>query len=217
MRLRKVKNTFDITIGQYQQFCKVENPTDIDIVSIFYNLDKDAVNLISHKQVTQLANEIKEILNSEHKHILKWNDLGFEPDLDNMTTNAFGDAITYAQSIDTAHLFTAVLYRPIKKRWLNFTKRYEVKEYTGTHNIRDKAKDLPLALFLGANAFFLTLRKDFTIAIQNRFQAKSKQLKANLNKSDLNETGDLLSHFMQLLEEISISSSMKLEKNQFVK
>ena len=217
MELKRIKSTFDITIGQYQEFVKIDNPDNIDVVSVFYNLDRDAVKLISHKQVDELANEIIEILNSEHKHVLKWKRFAFEPDLENMSAGAFGDAITYAQDISTAHLFTSVLYRPIVKRWFNFSKRYEIKPYEGTMHIGDKAKNLPLGLYLGANAFFFNLRNDFITAIQNRFQAKSKQVNQYLNKNDSKGIGVLLSRFMQQLEEITDNSFMKHQTNQLVK
>lgn len=219
LKLNKIKSTFDVTIGQFQKFNQIEDPTDIDIVSIFYNLDEDAVKLISHKDVKKLANDVKEALNKQPEHITKYKDLAFEPDLENMSAGAYGDAITYAQSIDTAHLFTVVLYRPIKKdlNWWFKRENYNIKEYKGASQISNKAKDLPLALFLSAQGFFLTLRNDLLNAIQNRFQQKNKQLSQNLKKKDYKDIGASLYRFMQLLEETTNDFSMKQEKNQLVK
>lgn len=219
LKLNKIKSTFDISIGQYQSYMKLQDPTDLQIVSIFYNIDIEAVKLISNKDLTKLVNDVKLALEAEHKHILKYKGLGFENDLEEMASGAFFDAILYAQDIQTAHLFTAVLYRPIKKDlWYYLrSKKYELKEYNGTKGLDNFAKDLPLALYLSCNTFFLTLRTDFLNAIQNRFQAESKQLKANSNKSDCKETGEMLCRFMQLLEEITISSSMLHPKSQLTK
>lgn len=218
VKFKRIKSTFDISIGQFQEFDKLENPTEQDIVSIFYKIDKSVIPTIPFKQIAELANELKTILDKEHKLILKYKGLGFEPDLDNMSTGAFADAVTYAEKLDTIHLFTAVMYRPIKKDiyWWMRSKQYNLKEYTGTKGIEDTAKDLPLALFLGAQAFFLTLRNDFLRSIRDRFQAESKQQKANLNKNDLTKIGGGVSDFMQLLEE-TILKSMQSQKSLYQK
>lgn len=216
VKLNKIKSTFDISIGQFQEYSKLDDPTELDIVSIFYAIDMDAVKLISNKDIKKLASHVLKVLESEQKHILKHDGLGFENDLENMTAGAFYDAMKYAQSIDTIHLFTAVLYRPIKKDlyWWFPSKKYNLKDYKGTKGIEEKAKDLPLALYLSCNAFFLTLRNDFLTAIRDRFQQKNNQLNQLQRKKDYKGTGETLYHFMQLLEETTSSFSTKLQKNQ---
>lgn len=219
LKLNKIKSTFDITIGQFQKYSKIENPTHIETVCIFYNLSEKAVNLFSYKDVERLANDVYKVFDQEHEHRLIYKDLGFEPDLENMAAGAYGDAINYAQSIDTAHLFTAVLYRPIKKNifWWFKRKEYNIEPYNGTKGLEKKAKDLPLGLYLGCQAFFLTLRNDLLNAIQNRIIQKNNQLNQYLNKSDSKETGALLYRFMQSLEEITTDFSTNHLTNQYAK
>ena len=211
VKLRKIKSTFDISIGQYQEYEKLENPTDEDIISIFYKIDKSLVPKLSVKDVNRIAQELREILgqdNTKHRLRLKYKGLGFEPDLENMQTGAFADAITYAENIDTIHLFTSVMYRPLKKDIYYFlrSKKYNIQEYNGTKGIEQQAKDLPLGLFLGAQAFFLTLRNDFLTAIRNRAAQKSQQSKASSSNVGSTETGGGGYDFMQLLEETILKS-----------
>ena len=220
-KVKKIKSTFDISIGQFQEFEKLEKPTDEQAISIFYNIDIEIVHKLSVKTITELSQSIAEVLgkeNDKHKLVRKYKGLGFEPDLENMQAGAFADAHTYAQSIETIHLFTAVLYRPIKKDIYNLfrTKEYNIKEYNGTKGIEEKAKDLPLGLFLGAQAFFLTLRKDFLSAILNRFQRSNQPQKADSNNNDLTGIGDGRSDFTRWQVEI-ISKLNEQQKSLYRK
>lgn len=217
-KLNKIKNSFDISIGQFQEYQALENPTKFDVVRIFYNIKEETAKQIVAKDINKLCDHVEKAINKEPEFKLKYKGLGFEPDLENMSAGAFYDAINYAQAIETAHLFTAVMYRPTKKGLKHlFGKKYQIKEYKGTSGMEEKAKDLPLGLYMGMTAFFLTLLKDLTSVIRSRFQAKSKQLNHNLNQKDYKETGETLYHFMQSLEEIISNSSIKFQMNPYQK
>lgn len=216
MKRKKIQSLFDITIGQFQEIKELKEPTNIEIISILYNIPIEKAKEISKKQVDQEANDIRKVLMHEAKFIKKYKGLGFEPDLDNMTAGAFADASTYSEQIETLHLFTAVLYRPIKKDiyWLTRSKNYNIKKYKSASEKEKQAKELPLALALSAQGFFLTLRKSFITVIQKRLVQKSKALKALQKQKGSKEIGDGGLNSMQLLEGI-ISNLKQLPMNQY--
>lgn len=207
MKRKKIQSLFDITIGQFQKYHEIENPDNTDIVSVFYDISREDADKISKKQIDQEANNIRKVLSQEPKFVTKYKGLGFEPDLDNMASGAFADAAKYGENIETFHLFTAVMYRPIIKNlyWLTRSKMYNIKEYDGAAKHEEKAKQMPLALTLSAHAFFLTLRESFITVIRNRLAQKSKQLKALQKQKDSTEIGDGVLNSMQLLEEIILN------------
>lgn len=216
MKKKKIQSLFDITIGQFQKIDELEDPTNIEIISILYNIPIEQAKKISKKQVDQEANNIRKVLMQKPEFIKTYKGLGFEPDLDNMTAGAFADASTYSEQIETLHLFTAVLYRPIKKDiyWFTKSKKYNIEKYKSASEKEKEAKEMPLALALSAQGFFLTLRKSFITVIQNRLVQKSKVLKALQKQNDSKGIGDGVLNSMQLLEEI-ISNLKQLPTNQY--
>lgn len=218
MKRKKIQSLFDITIGQFQKLQKYEDPTNIEIISIFYDIPIEQAKEISQKQIDSEANNIRKVLMQKPTFVKKWNGLGFEPDLDNMKAGAFADASTYSEQIETLHLFTACLYRPMKKNiyWLVNSNKYNIEEYKGALKREEEAKQMPLALALSAQSFFLTLRQSFITVIQNRIAQKSKHLRALQKQKDLTKTGDGVLNSIQSLEVI-ISNLKQLPKNQYQK
>ena len=218
MKRKRITSLFDITIGQYQKYLELKEPTNRQIISVFYNIPYELTADIPIKQINSEALQLKELFESKPEFIKKYKGLGFEPDLDNMKAGAFADAFEYSKNESTWHLFTAVMYRPIVKDWfwLTKSKKYNIKKYKSAKEIEDKAKQLPLALLMSAQGFFFDLRQSFLSVIHQRAHEKSKHLNQSPKQKGSTGIGDGVSNFMQLLEE-TILKLKELQMNLLAK
>ena len=72
MKRKKIQSLFDITIGQFQEIKELEEPTNIEIISILYKIPIEKAKEISKKQIDQEANNIRKVLMHEAKFIKKY-------------------------------------------------------------------------------------------------------------------------------------------------
>ena len=218
MKRKKIQSLFDITIGQYQKMAKIENITNHQIISIIYDIPYEIVLDVPEKQINAEAENIKQILNEKQNFIRKYKGLGFEPDLDNMSAGAFADAYEYSKNISQLHLFTSVLYRPIKKDYFYYirSKKYNITPYKSALEREEEVRELPLALLYSAQGFFLRLQKSYLNVIQKRIQAKSRRPSQLLKRIGSIKTGVGVLNSMQS----QVETTLKLigsQKNLLVK
>lgn len=218
MKRKQIQTLFDITIGQYQKIQSIENITNRQLISIVYNIPYEITADIPQKQIESEALHIKEVLNQKQDFIRKYKGLGFEPDLDNMTAGAFADAYEYSKNESQLHLFTAVLYRPIKKDWFYYTRseKYNIQEYKSALEVEEWSKGLPLALTISAQGFFFDLLKSFLNVIQSRIQQKSKQPSLLQKQTGSIKTGAGVLNSMRSLVETTLKLN-ELQKNRLVR
>ena len=114
------ENLNDITLGQYQEFLKIEEPTEEDILKVFLGLDLKGLGKIKAADVDKYANHITSLFEQEQEHVLKFDlkgvQFGFMPNLDEITYGENKDVTAYLNDWQTMHKAMAVLYRPIKQK-----------------------------------------------------------------------------------------------------
>jgi len=162
----------DITIGQYQRMHKL-NESDLEgialdneILKLFTGIEN--VGDISQKDRDSILESIAKALISDGKFNHRVNlgslSLGMIPNFDRMSGDEYSDVIKYADNVEDLHRFMAVAYRPIKHK--DFYKNYSIVKYTGTSELSEQMKELPMAIVKGFNGFFLSLSNDLEAHIQ---------------------------------------------------
>ena len=150
------ENLNDITLGQYQEFLKIEEPTEEDILKVFLGLDLKGLGKIKASDVDKYANHITTLFQQEPKHqlkfILKGIEYGFIPNLDEITYGENKDVTSYLNDWDSMHKAMSVLYRPVVTKLKD---RYTIEPYEGTHKYSETMKQMPLGVVMGSMVFFL--------------------------------------------------------------
>ncbi len=158
----------ELKLKDYQEYVKASaDLTENEIGKAIYDMINDT-NIDNPKQkdinkaIIDFDLFIKES-KSELNSIVKINDaeLGFIPDLENMTFGEVVDLDAYIGNIDDHHKLMAILYRPILDRKGN---KYRILDYNGTNNTSEKMRNLPLKYYFSALGFFDRLGKDLQIA-----------------------------------------------------
>ena len=196
------ENLNDITLGQYQEFLKLEEPTEEDILKVFLNLDLKGLGKIKAADVDKYATHITGLFEEEQQHVLKFDlkgvQFGFMPSLDEITYGENKDVTAYLNDWQTMHKAMAVLYRPIKQR---LGSRYLIEDYEGSHKYSETMKQMPLGVVMGAMVFFYNLTNALLKAIPNYLakQAKKEQTKGAISA----ENGEAIKRYIHLLKETS--------------
>jgi hypothetical protein len=177
-------NLNDITIGQYQRLHKL-NESDLEGVALDNEILKlftgvDNVGGISQKDRGGLLESITLALSNEgefkQRVKLEHLTLGMIPNFDKIVGSEYTDLIKYADSVEDLHRFMAVAYRPIKHK--DAFSNYSIVNYSGTSELSEVMKHLPMSIVKGFNGFFLTLSNDLEGHIQRcTAEAQAKELK----------------------------------------
>ena len=163
----KVPTSFDdITIEQYQRLHKINESgvtgkaLDDTMLKLFTGVDN--VGGISQKDRDNLLKSIGTALVTEGTFTQRCKlgslDLGMIPNFDRMVGSEYTDIIKYADSVENLHKFMAVAYRPIKHK--DAFKNYSIVNYSGTSELSEQMKQLPMSIVKGFNGFFLNLSND---------------------------------------------------------
>lgn len=166
----------DITLGQYQKFLKIEEPTSEDLLKCFMNLNLDGIGKMKDKDVNKLTVHINSLFEQTPKQKRRFDlngiKYGFIPDLDNITYGENKDVTTYISDWDKMNKAMTVLYRPI-----TFSKngKYLIEEYKGTRERSELMKKMPLGEVMGSLLFFWTLTNDLLSYIPNYIQKQSRE------------------------------------------
>tara|TARA_R110000803_G_scaffold172335_1_gene235248 strand:- start:287 stop:943 length:657 start_codon:yes stop_codon:yes gene_type:complete len=207
------ENLNDITLGQYQEFLKVEEPTEEDILKVFLGLDLKGLGSIKATDVDKYASHITSLFETEQKHslkfILKGVDFGFIPSLDDITYGENKDVTAYLNDWQTMHKAMAVLYRPITQKLSN---RYLIEDYGGSHKHSEAMKEMPLGIVMGAMVFFYNLTNALLKAIPSYLEKEAK--KGQMNGQISAENGEAIKKYIHLLKETS-GDLMKLQTYPF--
>ena len=128
------ENLNEITLGQYQEFLKIEEPTEEDILKVFLNINMQGLVKIKASDVDTYASHITNLFNNEpkfqNKFDLRGQEFGFIPNLDEITYGENKDITAYINDWQTIHKAMAVLYRP---RTNKLGKKYIIEDYEGSH------------------------------------------------------------------------------------
>ena len=151
----------EITLGQYQEFSKLENNTEIKpvdiqlkMIEIFCNVSDLVVRNIKATDRTEICNILNNMFDTEHQLVNRFKlngvDYGFIPELDDMTFGEYVDLDTFIGDNDNLHRAANVLFRTIEFKRGD---RYTIKDYDS--DTSEAAKDFPLDVVLGAIVFFI--------------------------------------------------------------
>jgi hypothetical protein len=170
-----------ITLERYIELSKIEEPTEMQVISILTGKSETDVKKLSIEEVESISKEIETVYNTKefvpyfkHKGVL----YGFIPNLDKITYGENRDLVSYISNWDTMHRAVAVAYRPIKKNWLGRPMlkkgQYVIEDYKGTSDA-DKFLDLDVKIVLAMQVFFYNLMRELVNSIPNYFQSKEMQ------------------------------------------
>ena len=190
----------DITLGQYQKFQLIEEPTNEDLLTIFLNVNINVIRQIKSSEFDRLVLHINSLFKQEQKHRLKFNlkgvSMGFIPNLDEISYGENKDVTTYISDWQTMNKAMAVLYRPIE---LSRRGKYTIKEYEGTRG-SEAYKDMPLSIVMGSMVFFYNLTNVLLKAIPNYLAKEST--KAQMKGRISVENGEAIKKSTHLLKEM---------------
>tara|TARA_R110000772_G_scaffold163631_2_gene275071 strand:+ start:412 stop:996 length:585 start_codon:yes stop_codon:yes gene_type:complete len=155
-----------ITLGQFQDYAKIEEPTQEDMVRILLSKSKAQVDKMKVDEFNKHVNEITKQIEKEPIFIDKFKiggvEFGFIPNLDEICYGENRDLTNYINDWQTMHLAMAVSFRPIT---LKKGGKYLIEEYGGTGKTGLLMKDCPLNVVQGMNVFFYNLINDLLSCI----------------------------------------------------
>ena len=199
----------EITLGQYQNFEKVNTEENKDtvfllqkMVQIFCNLNLKDVATIKYKSVQEIALHLNKVFDTKHNLIPTFElggvKLGFIPVLDDMTLGEYIDLDGNLGNWQTMHKAMSILYRPV-----TFSKghKYQIEEYKGIVN--DEAmKQAPLDVVFSAMVFFYHLSNELTQTILNFLQKETNKKLTTQQKQILGLSGDGINLYMDSLKKM---------------
>ena len=204
----KVQNKLaEITLGQYQKFSKIYTK-DVDqdflqkkMIEIFCGIPLADVNKIKYNSIQKVIEVILKMFNERPKLKKTFRlgniDLGFHPQLSEMTFGEFVDADTFSGDWETMDKAMSVLYRPIKDK---FNDRYLIEDYDG--ETKEFMKQMPLDVAFGAIFFLSNLRNELMKIILN-FSAKEMKKLSQRQVQALEKNGVGTAQCIHLLERMS--------------
>tara|TARA_R110002050_G_scaffold277064_1_gene422532 strand:+ start:128 stop:781 length:654 start_codon:yes stop_codon:yes gene_type:complete len=206
VNLRIPTSLNEITLGQYQEFAKLENNTKINpaeiqlkMIETFCSVSELVARGMRATDIAEICEMLNNMFDTEHQLVSKFKlngvDYGFIPELDDMSFGEYMDLDTFIGDNDNIHRAANVLFRPIEFKRGD---RYTIKEYDS--NTSETAKDFPLDAVLGAIVFFYTLGKDLSVVMLNSLDKKNERDLAQYLISLPNMDGSI--HSMQSLTEI---------------
>lgn len=207
-----IPNTLnEITLGQYQEFSKLDLKKEAEVqskmIEIFCKVPKEVVRSMKASDITEICTIINAMFDVEHILINRFElngvEYGFIPDLENISFGEYVDLDTFMGEDENLHRAMNVLYRPID---LKQGQRYTLKEYDPDTN--EQAKDYPLNACFGAMIFFYNLGKDLSTAILNSSSKQNEESLVQYLASQPNGVGTIQS--MQSLTEILQSLKISL-------
>ena len=207
----------EITLGQYQNFEKVNTEENKDtafllqkMVQIFCNLNLKDVATIKYKSVQEIALHLNKVFDTKHNLIPTFElggvKLGFIPVLDDMTLGEYIDLDNNLGDWQTMYKAMSVLYRPVT---FNKGHKYQIEEYKGIVN--DEAmKQAPLDVVFSAMVFFYHLSNELTQTILNFLQKETNKKLTTQQKQTLGLSGDGINLYMDSLKKMLPSLTQSL-------
>ena len=208
------ENLNEITLGQYQELLRLEEPTDGDIVRILLDIDLKGLGTIKDSDVDRYSERLTKLFDNKPSHSLKFNlqgvTFGFLPNIDEITYGENKDVTSYLNDWQTMHKAMSVLYRPINNKIGN---KYLLEPYGGTHKHSELMKQMPLGVVFGAMVFFWTLTNDLLKAIPNYLQkeAQKEQMSGQISV----ENGEAIKKYTHLLKE-TLEDLQKLQTFPYI-
>lgn len=196
MKVILPENQNEITLGQFQEYAKLSERTDLNDfelnkrkVKIFTGLKYRDVELLKDDDLNELLSTIDTSLVKECKFkdrfFIKDVEFGFIPNFDDIQAKEWFDLSTYDTKVETLHNLIAILFRPIISEVKH--NGYEIENYKGTKKFAEIMKRTPLSIVNGALSFFLNLAQELqvhTLKFTAQEIAKEGKLKSTLKNGD---------------------------------
>lgn len=214
LNIRIPETINDLTVGEYQRYALIKEPTYEDILEIFYNIPKDLIQFLPSDKVEELATLIERLLLSEPTMVQQFTigktTFGFIPNLEKITYGENKDLTSYFGKMENMNRAMAVMYRPIEKEHKG---SYSIEEYNGSHTYAEIMKVAPLGAMFGAMVFFWNLINELLVATQNYIVKMMKKKKKDLSSTQLSfleSSGEAMEKFMNSHKEISEGMNQSL-------
>ena len=160
----------EITLGQYQEFSKLDVTNESELqskmVQIFCEVPSIVVRNMKATDIVDVCDILNNMFDTKHQLINSFKigkqEYAFIPSLEDMSFGEYVDLDTFIGDNDNLHRAMNVLYRPID---LKQGDRYKIKDYDP--DLSEDAKDYPLDAVLGAMVFFYDLGRDLSTVMLN--------------------------------------------------
>lgn len=163
-------NLNEITLWDYQQFLKIEDPTPVDVLKTFLGLTDNIVKRMPKVQVDSISNHILKMFEEKPEltttFTYKGRRYGFIPELDKLSWDENSVVSDNLSEWDKVHVAMRVLYRPIttKRKGKYIIEDFDPDEHEKNINEMDL---MPYGIALGAMLFFYHLANDLLSYIPN--------------------------------------------------
>lgn len=206
----------DITLGQYQRYLRVleENEGADDFlalktIEIFCKISlKDVLN-IPAKEADKVLGIINKAFEEKPNLIRRFDllgvDMGFEPQLENISLGAYIDVEDNISDWQNMHKAMAALYRPV-----NFKQKdkYTIAPYEPSEEVSALMREMPLDVVMSAMVFFYDLGKELLEAIPSYIQKNLTEEQTYQLKQTLAQSGGGINQSTLSLEEMFSSLTM---------
>jgi len=202
LQVKIPENLNEITLGQYQEFLRIEEPTEEDILTIFLGLDLKGLGTIRSSDVDKYATRITALFDQEQKHTLRFDlrgvQFGFIPNIDEITYGENKDLTAYLNDWQTMHKAMAVLYRPVTQKMGH---KYLIEEYEGSHKYSEAMREMPLGIVMGSMVFFYNLTNALLKVIPSYLEKEvaKEQMTGQISVGN----GEAIKKYIHLLKETS--------------
>ena len=170
MKINLPDSQDEITLEMYDKFVSLDSEADNyeDLIfSLFTGVDAEDVLSVSKKDIDAVLKHVYTAIQIKgkfkNKITINGIELGFIPNLDNISAGEYTDLVNYSsKEVDGYNKYLnkmiAVLYRPIKG--VDKFGNYKLNKYKGTKDHLDIINQLPMSIVNGCLGFFLTLLED---------------------------------------------------------
>ena len=188
----------DIPLKNYQEFLKIQDPSNDDLIKCILNISDTQLNRFKSKEIEALLIHLSDLLeNREDTFIPRFHlngvEYGFIPNLDDITYGENKDLTSYINDYQTMHKAMAVAYRPIKHKQGD---KYIIEDYKGSVLYSEIMKDAPLDVVLGMVVFFYNLTSELLKVTQKYL---SKEMEKEIA---LAENGEDIANYTRLAKVI---------------
>jgi len=206
VNLKVPKDLSEITLGQYQEFLKIQSKNDDEefiaqkMISIFCGITMLEVLKIRLTSLNDLIEHFTTIFSNKTELVERFTldgvEYGHIPKLEEMSFGEYIDLETNIQNFDTYHIAMSAFYRPITNKVLNM---HDIEEYKPTEEKQRAMLNMPLNVALGATVFFYSLESELLKCILSYSRQQMKKMKVKTSQVEDNSPalGDGTLAYMQ--------------------
>ena len=203
-------NLNEVTLGQYQEYLKLENITETELsfrmIEIFCKLKAEQVRSLKATDVQDISAIISEMFDSKPSLVNSFKlggvEYGFITNLDEMSFGEYIDLDTFIGDWESIEKAMGVLYRPIRQRKGG---RYVIDDYKAGDV--EHLKDMPLDAVMGFILFFYHLGNELCQTMMNSLEVSKEENLLRYLNSEANGDGTqaFTQSLNQILEDLKIS------------